>query len=102
MIRHTEISAIDLRKKIKAKEIRFGGNKNLKIYGTLNCPSGKRMKKENRVFFLSEKEARANTYRPCGCCLRKDYNVWKNSLPYCRGGFNNEAKGGPGYRVPAS
>ena len=71
MIRHTEISTKELRRKIRQNEIRFGGNEKLKIYGTLQCKSGKRMKKENRVFFVSEKEAIKQGYRPCGHCLKR-------------------------------
>ena len=66
MIHHTEISDTNLREQIRKKEICFGGNENLKIYGTLSCRSGKRMRKENRVFFISEKEALDTGYRPCG------------------------------------
>ena len=65
MLRHTEINDKDLRKEIKQNEISFGGNLALKIYGKLNCPSGKRMKKENRVFFRSEEEAIQLSFRPC-------------------------------------
>ena len=54
MIQHNKISDSDLRNKIKKGEICFGGNQKLKIYGTLKCSSGKRMKRENRVFFSSE------------------------------------------------
>ena len=78
MIHHVEVLDIDLRSKIKQKQIFFGGNKKLKIYGKLNCKSGKRLKKENRVFFLSETEALENGYRPCGHCMRLDYKKWKN------------------------
>ena len=56
--------------------IQFGGNKNLKIYGTLNCPSGKRMKRENRVFFQTEKDAQNEGYRPCGHCMKDKYQEW--------------------------
>jgi methylphosphotriester-DNA--protein-cysteine methyltransferase len=56
---------------IRKGEIPFAGNLKLKIYGKLNCRSGKRMKKENRVFFASEKEAIASGFRPCGHCLKK-------------------------------
>ena len=80
MIQHNEISDKDLRTKIKNQEIRFGGNKKLKIYGLLNCKSGKRMKKENRVFFVSEAEAIQNNFRPCGHCLKTEYNNWKNGI----------------------
>ncbi|WP_255696579.1 Ada metal-binding domain-containing protein [Solitalea lacus] len=60
--------------------IRFGGNVKLKIYGMLNCSSGKRMKTEYRVFFNSADEARKAGYRPCGNCLRKEYKLWKNGF----------------------
>jgi methylphosphotriester-DNA--protein-cysteine methyltransferase len=61
-------------------EIAFAGNLTLKIYGTLNCSSGKRMKVQNRVFFSSEAEAKQLGYRPCGHCLFKEYKRWKASL----------------------
>lgn len=78
MIAHSLISASELRSKIHRKEICFGGNKTLKIYGTLHCTSGKRMKKENRVFFINEEEALQNNYRPCGHCMREAYKKWKS------------------------
>ncbi len=71
MIQHSYISDSDLRSKIKQQKISFGGNIKLKIYGTLSCKSGKKMKPENRVFFSSEKEAIANGFRPCGHCMKK-------------------------------
>lgn len=76
MIRHSEISDRVLRKMIDKKIIKFGGNGKLKIYGRLDCSSGKRMKQENRVFFESEAEALSNNYRPCGHCMREDYQAW--------------------------
>jgi methylphosphotriester-DNA--protein-cysteine methyltransferase len=80
MISHTEISDQDLRKQIKQKEILFGGNRKLKIYGMLQCKSGRRMKKENRVFFISGKEATKKGYRPCGHCMKNEYQKWKNGF----------------------
>lgn len=80
MIDHSKISDSDLRNKIKNAEICFGGNRKLKIYGTLKCSSGKRMKCENRVFFSSESEARQNNFRPCGHCMKTEYQNWKNGL----------------------
>ncbi|EZH74190.1 metal-binding protein [Aquimarina atlantica] len=80
MILHKEIESIDLRKKIKQQEICFGGNQKLKIYGTLKCRSGKRMKQENRVFFWSENEAKNHGYRPCGHCMKDEYKKWKNGF----------------------
>lgn len=79
MIVHQEISDSDLRKKIRQKELIFGGNNKLKIYGTLHCKSGKRMKRENRVFFSSEEEAEASGYRPCGNCMNGKYQHWKHT-----------------------
>ncbi|HEY1202931.1 MAG TPA: Ada metal-binding domain-containing protein [Niastella sp.] len=58
----------------------MGGYSHGKIYGTLSCASGKRMKAENRVFFQNEAEAIAAGYRPCGHCMRKKYLEWKNAL----------------------
>lgn len=62
---------------INKEEILLGGNSNLKIYGTLDCKSGKRLKVKNRVFFRDEKEAIEQGYRPCGHCMREKYKVWK-------------------------
>ncbi len=80
MIKHKDISEANLRAKIKAKQILFGGNNNLKIYGHLNCKSGKRMKQENRVFFSTEKEALKNNFRPCGHCMKTAYKKWKHEV----------------------
>jgi methylphosphotriester-DNA--protein-cysteine methyltransferase len=38
------------------------------------------MKRENRVFFSSEKTAIANGYRPCGHCMRAAYKKWKGTV----------------------
>ena len=76
MIKHLDINDSDLRSKIKQKEICFGGNGKLKIYGTLQCKSGKQMKRENRIFFVSESQAIKNGFRPCGHCLKKAYKKW--------------------------
>ncbi len=70
MIKHIMVSNQRLYSMIRTKEIQCAGNARLKIYGTLKCSSGKRMKKENRVFFKDGVEARAAGFRPCGNCLR--------------------------------
>jgi methylphosphotriester-DNA--protein-cysteine methyltransferase len=77
MITHDTISKFELHQKIKNGTLVLGGNRKLKIYGTLTCASGKRMKKENRVFFTSEEDAIQSGFRPCGYCLREKYQVWK-------------------------
>jgi hypothetical protein len=77
MFHHIELEGRELKSLIKNGSIQSGGNRQLRIYGTLSCKSGKRMKRENRVFFGSEKEAIDKGYRPCGCCMRSKYQNWK-------------------------
>ncbi|WP_428430029.1 Ada metal-binding domain-containing protein [Pedobacter sp.] len=76
MINHLLLSDLELRKSIKNHEICCAGNSRLKIYGKLDCKSGKRMKKQNRVFFKNEAEALKNGFRPCGHCLHEKYKKW--------------------------
>ncbi|WP_198343143.1 Ada metal-binding domain-containing protein [Oleiphilus messinensis] len=70
VIRHSEISDQRLWRLLRTQKIRFAGNRKLKIYGTLSCTSGRRMKRENRVFFRSESEAVAAGYRACKRCMK--------------------------------
>ncbi len=77
MILHSALTPAELRQKIKSGEIMLGGNRRLKIYGTLKCRSGKRVNPAHRVFFASEQEALDHEYRPCGHCLREKYRRWK-------------------------
>jgi methylphosphotriester-DNA--protein-cysteine methyltransferase len=76
MTKHIYISDRELLTQIRQKEIVFGGNHQLKIYGTLKCRSGRRMKKENRVFFKTAGEAIEKGYRPCGHCMKNEYRTW--------------------------
>ncbi len=78
MVTHQEMSNKELTERIRNKNILVGGNVKLKIYGILGCKSGKRLKKENRVFFRSVCEAQELGYRPCGHCMRPEYKNWKN------------------------
>lgn len=60
----------------------FGGNKRLKIYGRLDCPSALRWIAKgyyvkDRVFFLTEEDAISAGYRPCAACMKKEYEEWK-------------------------
>ena len=60
----------------------FGGNKALKIYGRLDCPSALRWIAKghyvkNRVFFKDEATAIAAGYRPCAVCMPNEYKKWK-------------------------
>lgn len=69
MIHHSDLTKSDLRTLIKQGDATLGGNRKLKIYGILTCGSGKRMKRENRVFFRNEEEALAAGFRACKNCL---------------------------------
>ncbi|MEQ1585328.1 MAG: Ada metal-binding domain-containing protein [Cyclobacteriaceae bacterium] len=73
---HSKLNQQHLRRLIKNQSITLAGNNQLKIYGLLSCKSGKRMKRQNRVFFVSLKEALQNGYRPCGHCIKKEYQAW--------------------------
>lgn len=64
----------------------FGGNKKLKIYGRLDCPTALSAIKrypgsyeKSRVFFEDEKTALAAGYRPCGNCLREKYREYMDN-----------------------
>lgn len=64
---------------------KYGGNKKLKIYGRLDCPSAlswlkRGHYKKHRVFFATEEDAINAGYRPCGICLRKKYLKWKSPI----------------------
>jgi len=78
MIKQTWITPIQLRGLIRSGTMTFAGNQCLKIYGTLHCPSGKRMKRDHRVFFADAAAALADGYRPCGHCMKEKYRVWRN------------------------
>ena len=77
MIRHADTTGQEIREYIAQGQITLAGNSALKIYGTLNCRSGKRMKIKSRVFFKTETEAIENGYRPCGHCMSAVYTVWR-------------------------
>jgi methylphosphotriester-DNA--protein-cysteine methyltransferase len=78
MIEHLKVSTSYLHKCIREAKVKLGGNKKLKIYGSLHCISGKRMKKENRVFFTNEHQAIQLGYRPCAKCMAQKYIKWKS------------------------
>ena len=55
-----------------------------KIFGRLDCKSGIRMKKENRVFFHKLEDAVKQGYRPCRNCVpidEKDFEKIKYLVP---------------------
>jgi hypothetical protein len=77
---HRDLTPAAIRAGIKSKEILLAGNGPKKIYGKLSCSSGKRMKKDNRVFFKNEDEAIQHGFRPCGHCMQSSYRFWKKLL----------------------
>jgi len=78
MFLHAELNEKQVKQLIHKSIVTIAGNRNLKIFGKLNCRSGKRMKKINRIFFESVQEALRNNFRPCGHCMKPEYNLWKN------------------------
>jgi methylphosphotriester-DNA--protein-cysteine methyltransferase len=77
MVEHRNIKYTDLRRLILQNKIQLAGNKKLRIYGSLQCTAGKRMKKDNRIFFTTKEEAIRMGFRPCGKCLQSAFKNWK-------------------------
>jgi hypothetical protein len=58
----------------------LGGNRRERIYGRLDCSSAVHHLPgyaQVRVFFADEPAAIAAGYRPCGNCMRQQYQSWK-------------------------
>lgn len=59
----------------------LGGNRRLKIYGRLDCPSAIRALPrgyaKRRVFFANAATAVKAGYRPCAVCMREEYQRWR-------------------------
>jgi lactoylglutathione lyase len=79
LIAHTDLSRNQLRDMLQSGQLTMAGNRRLKIYGMLTCGSGKRMKKENRVFFHDARQAEEEGFRPCGHCMPAGYRRWRMS-----------------------
>ena len=79
MYQHEELTDAEVITLIRRGAIRLAGNRRLQIYGRLDCRSGKRMKRDNRVFFEDEAEARRLGYRPCGHCMKSACRLWKDN-----------------------
>jgi methylphosphotriester-DNA--protein-cysteine methyltransferase len=80
MLLHKDIGEKALRKEIRQASLTLAGNTRLKIFGQFNCRSGKKMKKQNRIFFINAEEAIACGFRPCGHCMKAFYKHWKDEL----------------------
>lgn len=77
MIHHHELSDAEVRRAIRSGAIRWAGNRSLRIYGRLDCWSGRKLARENRVFFSTELDAVVAGFRPCGHCMRERYRRWR-------------------------
>jgi methylphosphotriester-DNA--protein-cysteine methyltransferase len=66
----------------------FGGNRRLRIYGRLDCPSALRALPrgyaKRRVFFADEATAISAGYRPCAVCMPVEYRRWKSAASTTR------------------
>ena len=80
MFPHVILKDEKVRSMIRRRIIRAAANKKLKIYGRLDCRSGKKMKKQNRIFFNDREEATFLGFRPCAHCMRNEYQLWKNEI----------------------
>ncbi|KOP81168.1 Ada metal-binding domain-containing protein [Cytobacillus solani] len=63
----------------------FGGNRQSKLYGRLDCPSALRAIAKggyikHRVFFPDEQTAISAGFRPCAVCLPEKYAAWKKKF----------------------
>lgn len=85
MLSHSDIGSTaperrrTLWKLVRSGVITLAGNRRLKIYGRLDCSSGKRMNIANRVFFRDEAAAIAAGYRPCAHCMRQRFERWRTT-----------------------
>jgi len=56
-----------------------GGNKNLKVYGKMNCPSTLYLDGNDSVYFENPEIANKLGYRPCSVCMKKEFQKWEQS-----------------------
>ncbi len=55
----------------------YAGYKKGKIFGRLDCRSGMRMSKSQRVFFHTLEDAVLQDYRPCKNCKPLNHDLWQ-------------------------
>jgi hypothetical protein len=75
----TDATGVPYRSPIRG---RFGGHRQGKIYGRLDCASALRTLarghyRRHRVFFADEATAISAGYRPCAVCMEGRYAAWK-------------------------
>ncbi|MCS0493478.1 metal-binding protein [Ancylobacter sp. MQZ15Z-1] len=62
----------------------YGGHRQTKVYGRLDCAAALRALARggyvpHRVFFADEATAIAAGFRPCAVCLPQDYRRWRDA-----------------------
>lgn len=77
MYLHIDLNPSKLFQALKRQSILYAGHGRLKIFGRLHCKSGKRMNKQNRIFFTTQAEAIQLGFRPCSHCMQGSYRQWK-------------------------
>ncbi len=81
MYHHSDLTQDELFRLLRRREITMAGwNGRDKVYGHLRCWSGKKMHPKNRVFFRDEAEAKEAGFRPCGHCMKAEYQAYKRGL----------------------
>jgi methylphosphotriester-DNA--protein-cysteine methyltransferase len=81
ILEHDDLTDAEVFSKIRRGEITLAGHRPRRVYGRLDCRSGRRrMKRTNRVFFASEAGAIQAGYRPCSVCMPHAYRLWKAAL----------------------
>jgi methylphosphotriester-DNA--protein-cysteine methyltransferase len=62
----------------------LGGHRGTKVYGRLDCRAARAAIErggyvKHRVFFADEQTAVAAGFRPCGVCMRAEFEAWRSS-----------------------
>ena len=58
---------------------RFAGITSTRVFGRLTCPSGKRARPANRVFFATWDDAAAAGFRPCKRCRPEPADTYERN-----------------------
>ncbi len=68
----------------------LAGSRRTRIYGRLDCPTAvDKLRRggygSHRVFFADEATAIAAGYRPCGTCMKAEYDSWRADRQSAKG-----------------
>lgn len=79
---HDDLSDAEVRRLIQRRRIMLAGNRSRKVMGRLDCSSGRRMHRKNRILFPHAFIGTRSGYRPCGHCCRNAHWRWKRGMPW--------------------